>query len=167
MTKTELLEHKDFERIVQFIVRKRQIKTSLTIEEIAHEARIHIFLSCSQKVIDTMALTSIIAKNVIWAMGKIKALNKAQKRKRFHSNSDVDSICSDTKSIDAIDAHDFMEELWVKSEFNDYDKNLVMDVIGHNEMLVTIGKEQGVTRENIRQKVNHRLKVLRKHSGEI
>lgn len=162
----ELLAAPDFDQLVLFITKQCQFQLRVSMDEFLHETRIKVFKCVRPHTLKRWEHTSIITKCAIWVYKEMGPKRKKKTANIFYG-ADLTTVIdnSSSKRIESVDNVDTLEEIFDGNHIDDYSRNLLIDRYIHGKKLGELGDEENTSRENIRQKINNRLKLVKKHSA--
>ena len=166
----ELIESSEFESLVMFAVKKYNMDLPISLEDFLQEVRIKVFKTVYANTLERFAYTTIVVLASNWAYKEVVGTKKSNKQKIEDgrlNNFDFSGIINPRSSngFDQIDIWDELENAFKISGLNDHSINLLVDRFIMNESTAEIAKRENTSRENMRQKINNRLKLVRKHSA--
>lgn len=147
MTVDEIINHKDFDRLVYFAYLKFRKKIRVDVEELAHEVRLRIFRFFNQKKGGHLTLSTIIVSNTAWSLYRMAA-DRKRKYKEFNDNMVCLNEALSSSNSNEQEVADCWEHI---TKGLDEREISILEMRRDGHTLQEIGKSFGISRERVRQ----------------
>ena len=163
----ELLAAPDFDTLVIYGVcgkRNGVLDLPISMDDFLQEVRIKVFKCVKPHTLEKLSHTTIIVKCARWTFTYV--CRKTKKETRTLTGVDFTTIIDESSSRDAehADNNEQLELALNNPVVDNYSRNLLVGRYILGKKLKEFAQEENTSKENIRQKINNRLNLVRRHA---